>query len=208
MFTSRAACGRLGRESAVPCKNHPDVIENLVKCSRCGEDFCRDCVVELQGNFYCAACKTEQVRDIESGVDETKLDLASILRRFGALLVDGLIFNFTVSILNQFLVAAIVSQSQAAAILVSFIFPFAVWLVYEGLMLQYKGQTLGKMAVRIKVVTPEGNDVTPGQAWLRSFIRLALNLTIIVDYIPAFFSHERRTIHDMAAKTLVINWRP
>jgi hypothetical protein len=39
--------------------------------------FCRDCVIDLKGSSFCAACKEEAVRDAQSGaatgVDEARL---------------------------------------------------------------------------------------------------------------------------------------
>jgi uncharacterized RDD family membrane protein YckC len=37
---------------------------------------------------------------------------------------------------------------------------FVGMFCYHGFMLQWKGQTLGKMAMKIKVVTPEGGPIT------------------------------------------------
>ena len=47
----------------------------------------------------------------------------------------------------------------------------AAVFLYEGLMLSSRGQTLGKMAVGIKVVTPEGQEIGAGQAWSRALVR-------------------------------------
>jgi hypothetical protein len=76
--------------SELRCANHPQVIEGLGICSRCGQTFCGDCVVAIGGLTFCGACKTEQLRDLASGVDATKLSLASRGRRFVALLLDNL----------------------------------------------------------------------------------------------------------------------
>ena len=75
----------------MPCKNHPQVMTDLKSCSRCRQEFCPDCVVELKGQFYCADCKNEQVKDIQSGADATELELATIGKRFAAQLIDGLV---------------------------------------------------------------------------------------------------------------------
>ena len=199
----------------MPCKNHPDLEEAFSRCSRCGEEFCGDCVVELKGRLYCARCKAEQVRDVLSGVDGTSPDLASVGRRFAALFIDNLLLGAAVQVVAVPL--TVVAESvpgefgkvaEIVGITVVMVFNLALPLIYEGLMLQARGQTLGKMAMQIKVVTPEGKDIASGQAWLRAAIRLVLGCTIIVDYIPAFFVADRRCIHDMAASTRVVNWRP
>ncbi len=38
------------------CKNHP-AVQAVDRCAGCAESFCGDCLVELQGQKYCAACK-------------------------------------------------------------------------------------------------------------------------------------------------------
>ena len=55
-------------EPVVRCKNHPEVTEGCVRCARCGDWFCPDCRVELDGRPYCAECKVEYVRDLQAGV--------------------------------------------------------------------------------------------------------------------------------------------
>jgi uncharacterized RDD family membrane protein YckC len=77
-------------------------------------------------------------------------------------------------------------------------------MAYKAVMLQLRGQTLGKMALGIKVVSPDGSDITPGQAWMRAFIELLLASCCYVTYIVAFFSKEHCALHDMAAKTRVV----
>lgn len=39
------------------CKNHP-TIEATDRCAGCAELFCPDCLVEIQGQKYCANCKS------------------------------------------------------------------------------------------------------------------------------------------------------
>src|SRR5256885_712196 len=72
-------------EMVLACRNHPDVVDGLRYCSRCGQAFCPDCLVNIRGNSYCATCKGEQLLDLSSGVDHNVLELAGIGRRFGAL---------------------------------------------------------------------------------------------------------------------------
>jgi uncharacterized RDD family membrane protein YckC len=88
-----------------------------------------------------------------------------------------------------------------------------LWMVlivaYEGLMLSLmKGQTLGKKMLNLKVVTAEGNPISRGQAWGRALIRQVFGLVPclgILDYLVAFGA-ERTCVHDILAKTRVINW--
>src|SRR5688572_16447038 len=98
------------------CVNHPEVDQGIVRCFRCHRPFCADCVVMLRGYWYCASCKTEQVRDIQSGTTAV-LELASVGRRFVAQFIDGLVqaVAMLVLILPLFLLAAGMAATAAVA---------------------------------------------------------------------------------------------
>ena len=189
------------------CTNHPDVIEGIRHCSRCGRMFCNDCLVTINGRLYCGTCKNEQLLDVRSGVDRTELQLAGILKRFGAIIIDGLIINLPMYFILFGLMFSSMDQHGQPNPMINLIsIPFMfVNLLYEALMLQKKnGQTLGKMALKVRVVRPDGSPISSGQAWGRAAMRLVLGCLWIVDYIPAFFTKDKTTLHDMAAGTRVI----
>jgi len=197
----------------MPCALHPAVLDHLNPCARCGKTYCPDCLVELKGNRFCAACKGEAVRDMQSGVSGTDLPLASIGRRLVAMIVDGLIqlvvwlpLGIGFGILTAKLQASGGSGPVVAPLAQLFlqVLAFGGMLAYEGLFLQLKGATPGKMAMGLKVVTAEGDPISPGQAWLRPFIRSLIGCCFVVDYLPAFFREDKCTVHDLAAKTRVI----
>ena len=202
----------------VPCPNHPEVSSGLGACGRCGRNYCGDCLVELGGVSTCADCKQERLSDLRSGVAE--LDLAGPWVRFVAQFIDGLVFLVPAMVLffagMAFMIGGFVGTkpSPQAVTLASFVFLGFVGLsvvgvvVYEALMVAAYGQTLGKMALGIKVVTPEGSDVQPGQAWARAGSRAAMN-TFYVGIIDMLFIFSRRhqTLHDRIARTVVVNWR-
>jgi uncharacterized RDD family membrane protein YckC len=201
----------------MPCKNHPLVEDRLTRCSRCAETFCPDCIVEIGGLPYCLECKTESMRDLRSGVPLQQLDMASIGRRFAAIWVDGLIVTVPLIILAFFLLlplGLIEEQEGVPSFLAIFgnlfvsLVAGAAYVVYEGLMLASGGQTVGKKALNIKVVTAEGGEISRGQAWGRAASRQLLSLVPclgLVDYLVAF-GQEKTCIHDMMAKTRVVNW--
>src|SRR5438874_9786727 len=43
------------------CLNHPDTASEQT-CADCGEGFCADCVVTLQGEVLCGPCKNFRIR--------------------------------------------------------------------------------------------------------------------------------------------------
>jgi uncharacterized RDD family membrane protein YckC len=206
-------------ESLMPCKNHPQVLEPLLYCSRCGEAFCPNCVVQIGTRLYCAVCKQESLGNLRSGLPVTGLVLASIGRRFGALFLDGLIINLPLMFLfgaAMIMFGAFRSggpSDAGAAIIVGLelfltVALLGIWVLYEGLMLRRDGQTLGKKAMRVKVVSAEGGPLSGGQAFGRAAMRQLLGFVPclgLVNYLTAF-GVERTCIHDMAARTRVVNW--
>jgi len=192
------------------CKNHPEVLDGLNGCAGCGFSFCPDCLVELKGRRFCAGCKVNAVKDIQSGVDGTGLQLAGIGPRFVAHLIDMFV---TFGIFGIFMVAfglimavtkpdpnSVVPAMAGCGI---YVLVLGGIFGYHAMMLSSKGQTLGKMAMKIKVVTPEGGPISAGQAWIRTLVWFLLQ-NCWITYIPAFFNKEKMTIHDMAAKTRVV----
>lgn len=202
----------------MPCKNHPTVHANLNQCARCADLLCADCLVQLGGQFYCANCKGEQVKDIQSGTGHAEDELAERWKRFVAFMLDSLIVGLPVGILAAVLMFGTIgfmgpnptAASMASLIamqLVLVLVSAVLHLLYEALMLQHKSQTLGKMVLRIKVVGSDGEPLTPGQAWGRSALKVLfanMSIVMIIDYI-FIFSADRATLHDKVGRTKVVN---
>ena len=192
------------------CRNHIDVSEGIRRCARCGSPFCQNCLVDIGGKPYCATCKSEEILDVRSGVQSGVLDLAGLGRRFVAALVDGFLMWIVVFVLGMvFGVLGAVSKNVGTSLGLNLTWQLLMWALtisYQAIMLSARGQTLGKMAMRVKVVNADGSDISTGQAWGRELARAVLSLLCIVDYIPIFFTDQKTTIHDMAAKTRVVNW--
>jgi len=150
------------------CRNHPAVIEGLRYCSRCGGQYCSDCIVSFGDRLYCGPCKNEQLRDMQSGIDRTRLNYAGFGKRFGALIIDRLIVFAPLYVL--FLVVMFSTMDSkgepspwAMLLLIPMIFAMPL---YDALMIQYRnGQTIGKRALKLRVVRIDGSPVTAGQAW-------------------------------------------
>lgn len=69
----------------------------------------------------------------------------------------------------------------------------------------WKGQTVGKMAVHIKVVRREdGGPLGLGRASLRLLGYLASTLPLLAGFLMAPFDRERRALHDHLAGSVVI----
>jgi uncharacterized RDD family membrane protein YckC len=193
------------------CPNHPDVSTDLRPCSRCKKLFCPDCLVEFGGKLACATCKDEILRDVRSGTVE-EVEVAGPFRRLGGSFIDGLVMTPLLIVWMVWVFVRAMASGSAtpptgfnASNYVVGVLLGGVFLVYDALMTASGGQTLGKKALNMKVVTRDGADVTPGMAWGRAVSRFVMNSAYvgIIDALFVFTS-ERRTLHDRIAGTIVV----
>jgi uncharacterized RDD family membrane protein YckC len=131
-------------------------------------------------------------------------------RRVVATLIDGLIFGVVYWLLalafgdlrTEGEAANWVSDLPVWASVAYGLFVIGYYVLLEG----YLGQTIGKMATGIKVVT-EDTGAIPGiaAAAIRTLLRLIDGLfSYLVAFITALASAKRQRLGDMAAHTLVV----
>ncbi len=70
----------------------------------------------------------------------------------------------------------------------------------------FGGQTIGKMAASLKVISEEGGQVLPGQAVVRAVGYLASCLPAGLGFVPGLFGPNRRALHDRLANTRVVRF--
>ena len=131
-------------------------------------------------------------------------------RRVVATLIDGLIFGVAYWLL-ALAFGDIRTEEEAANFVANL--PGWVGVAYGLLVIAYYvlleghlGQTVGKMAVGVKVVS-EATGATPGiaSAAIRTVLRLIDGLfSYLVAFITVLASGKRQRLGDMAAHTLVI----
>lgn len=138
--------------------------------------------------------------------------LATLRRRACALLIDGAFVGASTALLlltipgegmelYSMLSGSGRSIGDALRVSAAFLIPF---VVYEGVLLQTRGQTFGKMAAGLRVVGAGGERLAAWQAWVRPFVRVLFRWLAIVDYGTALFTREKTCLHDLAARTRVI----
>lgn len=152
--------------------------------------------------------------------------VATIGQRFLARLIDSLIYLVVFGILGALGVTSVLSSSEynpetgmdepSGAGIGGFFLMMGILvifgLLYELTMIALKGQTLGKMAMGVKVVL-EHNGQVPG--WGPAFIRAVIpwganficGLLALLCYLSVFFDNSGRqqTWYDKAANDLVIS---
>lgn len=86
------------------------------------------------------------------------------------------------------------------------LFFFQIYGVYSILMESSKsGATVGKMILKIKIVSLENKQLSVPQAFFRYFARLFSFFTAGFGCVMALFTLKRQGLHDQITKTLVIN---
>ncbi|KKQ92103.1 MAG: RDD domain containing protein [Microgenomates group bacterium GW2011_GWC1_39_7b] len=138
---------------------------------------------------------------------------AGFWARLGASVLDGLIIGVVSFVIN--LVMGIVttvagggSASSVVAVVsmvVSLIF-FVLELVYFIYFIGAKGQTLGKMALKIKVVRA-GTNEAPG--YLKAFLREVVgkfisSFVFLLGFLWMLWDKNKQTWHDKIAGTVVV----
>ena len=191
------------------CPNHPQLTVGLQRCSRCHRSYCPDCLVSLRGGLYDAACKDAQLRDFAAG--HSALKIASAWARLGAVWIDGFVLIIPVgliyyaSYLNSGLPLMEFMRSPTARWGTSGVMSI-LYILYEGILIARRGATVGKAAVGLRVVNPDGSAVGTRGAWLRAASKYFFNYTQILGIVDTLmvFTNRRRTLHDRVASTLVV----
>jgi uncharacterized RDD family membrane protein YckC len=78
-------------------------------------------------------------------------------------------------------------------------------IIYHSLMIGlWNGQSLGKRACGVKVISTDGRHPTLGQAFGRTLAELLSTLMFLIGYLMVPFDHQKRALHDHLAGTLVV----
>ena len=159
----------------------------------------------------------------------TGIRYASFWQRLGGRIIDGLILGvpaaigfwgaFGSDIMGEIRARQTAGQfgrwdiAQLGGRFLAFtLFSALVAATYEIVLIHLKGQTVGKMAVHIKVIQIEDGGLP---SWDRSLIRWAVpeaarwvpvigGLLALVVYLWMLWDPSRQGLHDKAARTIVI----
>jgi len=80
------------------------------------------------------------------------------------------------------------------------------FFTYVILMTGHFGQTLGKMALRLKVVSQDMTTIDYGVAATREFSLILSALIFFIGFIMAGFDSRKRALHDRIARTCVLRY--
>ena len=140
------------------------------------------------------------------------MNIAPLGKRVIAFGIDEIILAtlFTIVLLvidEPETMAAVQSRSnlEVQKIASKFILHYAIIkFLYQAIFVYLYGATLGKLAVKIYCVRAGGGDMDVATAAIRAAVRLISETIFYMGFLVALFTNSRQSLHDMAAKTLVV----
>jgi uncharacterized RDD family membrane protein YckC len=156
--------------------------------------------------------ESEKIKVLREERVDIRLEYAGFWRRFLAAVIDGLILNTASSAIVVLLIIIAVaigkmSQPEYGTLL----FENTLFITNIGGLFYYLffwlrgGRTPGKMALGVRVVTVDGNNISLGRAILRYFGYLvSWPLTLGIGYLWITWDRKKQGLHDKIAGTCVI----
>ena len=130
------------------------------------------------------------------------LAYAGFGRRFLATLIDAVIVNIVAVLIFGERVDVETGFGTFPTWQVGYQNEFLTWFVYTwGMMVLTRGQTLGKMALGIRICTRDGAPVDAGRAAARQAMAIVSAIPLGLGFLWAAWDPEKRTWHDMVADT-------
>ena len=132
------------------------------------------------------------------------MDYAGFWVRFLAKFLDGIIQMVAGLAIGMF-VGLLMAKAPPMAIMATTSFlGICSGIFYCTFFIGKYGATPGKMALKLRVVNPDGSPVGYGKACGRYFSEILSSFTLLIGYIMAAFDEEKRALHDRICNTRVI----
>jgi uncharacterized RDD family membrane protein YckC len=198
-------------------------------CGNCGGSFPAEDLANFGGTMVCANCKPAYVQRMREGgaaVTWTSDGRAAIT--LGALRYAGFWIRVLAQFIDGFIIFAVAmvigfvlvfglglgrgtgSDAQTRSMVFVGIFYlvfFPLAILYQVWFISKKGGTPGKLALGLRIINVEGQNLSMLHALGRVFAHALSGLTLYIGYIIAAFDIEKRALHDHICKTHVIYGR-
>jgi uncharacterized RDD family membrane protein YckC len=149
-----------------------------------------------------------QIRtELPAAARASVLELSGPVRRVVAALIDYIILLSVDAavVYFTFQIAGLpLTEWRSIPLAPLVLFLLMVKAAYFSVFTMVGGQTVGKMATGIRVVTDNDCDVEPSRAVQRALATLASLATAGIAFVPVLFSDDRRALHDRLAGTRVV----
>ncbi|TNF50636.1 RDD family protein [bacterium] len=172
---------------------------------------CPNCGTRDYGTPYCVKCQASMDRSISEiqpstvePVHPESLTLASIPRRFLALMADYLIIGIIADIIGMAYRFGTGSSSYTMTFQAAFAISTLLFLTDFTVLIGDSGQTLGKKLLGVCVVQTDGLPVSYSRALGRTVGYYISSLFFGLGFLWALWDGNNQTWHDKLAGTLVV----
>jgi uncharacterized RDD family membrane protein YckC len=122
---------------------------------------------------------------------------AGFWARFGAVIIDSILVGIV-----QGIITVALSDSPGAIYAISTLIGWAYYTYFEG---GERGQTIGKMALSIRVIgLQDGRPIGYGRAFVRQLVKIVSGLAFGLGYLWMLWDREKQCWHDKAAGSVVV----
>jgi uncharacterized RDD family membrane protein YckC len=174
-------------------------------CSECGRIFATDDMLRFGDLWVCAECKTQFVQKVKEGVLLTgQLAYAGFWIRAGAKIIDYMILGAVQMVSSLLTIFFSSIMNEVVVMILANLFYIALGAGYTSFFLGRYGATIGKMACQLKVIRPDGQQVTYLRGLGRYFAEMVSGMILGIGYIMSAFDDEKRTLHDRICDTRVV----
>ncbi len=134
---------------------------------------------------------------------EKPMDYQGIAIRFVSLFIDTIIIVAFISIISSILGYGMMQRGMVPWWLG--LLDFLIFIGYFTLLEGSRGQTVGKMITKIKVIGEDGKPIDMTQALIRNLLRIIDGLFVyLIGAILIWRSDKKQRLGDSLAKTIVI----
>ena len=139
--------------------------------------------------------------DQVESIKPIRMEYQGIGIRFVSLVIDSLIISAIFGALATILGFGMMRHGSWSVGILSFAFYIAFYTYLEGT----RGQTIGKMVTKIKVVREDGTPIEMEQAFKRNILRVIDGLlAYLIGAILIWRSDKQQRLGDSVAKTVVV----
>jgi|LGOV01.1.fsa_nt_gb predicted Zn finger-like uncharacterized protein len=186
------------QENAPPVKSPKEV---LVTCTACNlrqkaADRCRNCGLTLVAHALPDGAMVQQYAGFWLRVVASLLDSVVVF-------ILQVVCGFVLGVSGAF-VGGLGNGDGTMAVLLG-LFTTVLGLAYYVIFTGSCGQTLGKMALRIKVIRKDGGDLGYGGAALRETVgKFVSGIILGIGYLMVAFDERKQGLHDKIAGSYVV----
>lgn len=137
------------------------------------------------------------------------MNYAGFFRRLGAFIIDCFVFLFLFiffgimigmmeEMSNNFIIRILSRDLKLFSIILT-------WLYYAVMESSHHQGTVGKILLKIKVVSINGDRIDFFKATLRYFARYISGFIMMIGFLMPLFTEKKQALHDMIANCVIIH---